>query len=280
MSTRWNYRSNRSARGFVSVTLALAFYAYCGSYAGEMRASSGPEESLDPAVHRGEDALAEQAVDFDFTQAGFDSAFDRIEPDPRAADGVSFFFAQLNDHLNVALNISPRVESFLTPWAEPWNHHQICRRMNEILIENGVKSRQMRIRMIAHAIVASGWRQNVWNYNAWGVQQGSWDGPWYVRSTQEADDDGNLYTVWDAAWRSFESWEESIADYLSRISPDSPREPYRQAYRYAVDPNNFRADRLFWESLREGRYYTAQHFTTKRFAVLCSRVRQELASID
>jgi hypothetical protein len=262
----------------VSAVLALAFFAYCGSYAGEMRASSDREAAIEPVEHTSDDALPDPSIDFDFTETQSDAEIVQIEREQGAADGLSFFFAQLNGVLNTTLNISPRVESVLTPWAEPWNHGQICRRMNEILIENGVESRQMRIRMIAHAIVASGWRQNVWNYNAWGVQQGSWTGPWYVRSTQEADDDGNLYTVWDAAWRSFESWEESIGDYLSRISPDSPREPYRQAYRYAVDPNNFRADKLFWDSLREGRYYTAQHFTTIIFATLCGRVRQELAA--
>ncbi|MCP4604555.1 MAG: hypothetical protein GY847_29205 [Proteobacteria bacterium] len=206
-----------------------------------------------------------------------DLIYPELDPNLNVAGGLPFFFVQLWDSISQILEISPRVESFLTQWAEPWNRREICHRMNAILTECGVESEQVRVRMTAHAIVASGWRQNIWNYNAWGVQLGSWTGPWYIRGTIEADDDGNYYSVHDAAWRSFSDWREAVRDYRNRISPASLRESYREAYRHLIDPSN-RADAAYWESLRKGRYYTDQQFTKARFTILCNIVRRELAA--
>jgi hypothetical protein len=171
---------------------------------------------------------------------------------------------------------SVRVPPELTNWGEPWNHRDICARMDAILFECGVESAQARVRMIAHAIVASGWRQNVWNFNAWGVQLGSWDGPWFIKSTYEVNEYGDFYTVWTAAWRSFSSWQEAVEDYQRRISSGSKRDSYRTAYAYLNDPDPW-ADISFWSALKEGRYYTDHRFTGRKFAVLCKRVRQELS---
>jgi len=169
-----------------------------------------------------------------------------------------------------------RVAPVLTQWGEPWNREQICVEMNRILKANHIQSKQTRVRMIAHAIVASGWRQKVWNYNAWGVQQGSWKGPWFKMSTQERDKNGRIYDVFNAGWRSFSGWSEAIRDYQNRISPKSKRPSYRQAHRALSHPHK-RADLAFWNALSDGNYFTNRQFTPKKFAMVCNIVRRELA---
>lgn len=163
-----------------------------------------------------------------------------------------------------------------TQWGTPWNHEELCRNMNSILVDAGVESGEARVRMIAHAIVASGWRQNVWNYNAWGVQQGSWRGPYYEMPTVEIDENGNIHEVPNAAWRSFESWQQAVDDFHARISPDSQRPSYRQAYRHLMNPSR-KADAVYWSALGDGNYYTAQHFDKKKFAMLCWGIREILS---
>ncbi len=263
-----------STKRLISASLALAFWAYCGSYAGEMRAASELQNSDSAPSISAETGAIEPAA-FEGVNPVADDMPKLGEIEKTGPDGLSFYFNQLGTAIRQRLNIGLRVESTLTPWAEPWNYNAICHRMNQILIDAGISSKSMRIRMIAHAVVASGWRQQLWNYNAWGVQQGSWSGPWFIRSTQEVDDDGQYYMVWDAAWRSFSNWQEAIDDFTARISAKSNRDPYRQAYRYLKDPS-YRADAAYWDALKAGRYYTAQHFTSKRFAILCWRVRNEL----
>ncbi len=173
-------------------------------------------------------------------------------------------------------DVPQEVKPHNTRWGTPWNHEELCRNMNAILVDAGVESGAARVRMIAHAIVASGWRQNVWNYNAWGVQRGSWYGPYYEMYTEEIDEDGNVHEVPDAAWRSFESWRQAVDDFYARINPDSPRPSYRQAYRHLMNPSR-KADAVYWSALGDGNYYTAQHFDKKKFAMLCWGVREILS---
>jgi hypothetical protein len=166
-----------------------------------------------------------------------------------------------------------RVEPVLTPWGEPWNHDQLIVNMDRILREHGVESRNARARMTAHAIVASGWRQSVFNHNAWGVKQGSWEGPWFLKSTNEVDYLGYDQVEYDTRWRSFESWGAAIDDYRERISRGSERPSYRRAARFLADRDN-RADADFWRALSEGNYYTGSALTPERFGFICYRVRQ------
>ncbi|MDJ0766473.1 MAG: hypothetical protein QNJ97_26090 [Myxococcota bacterium] len=170
---------------------------------------------------------------------------------------------------------SVRVPPIPTSWGEPWNRRSLVLKMDHILTSHGVAQTQVRVRMIAHAIVASGWRQNIWNYNAWGVQVGSWKGPWFIMSTLEMDENGHYYTVYSAMWRAFSGWDEAIADYRERISPTSSREYYREAYKWLVDPDAW-ADISYWNALKEGRYYTDRRFPGRRFYRLCNFVRQVL----
>ena len=133
------------------------------------------------------------------------------------------------------------------------------------------------MRMIAHSIVASGWRQNVWNYNAWGVQQGSWEGPFYTMNTVETDENGNDVPVEDARWRAFGGWDEAVADFRNRINPDSRRPSYRQAHNhlYSTKPG---ASAAYWAALGDGNYYTARHFSDKKFGALCKAVLDILST--
>ncbi len=168
------------------------------------------------------------------------------------------------------------VKPQLTPWGEPWNHGQLSRNMDSILLENGVKPFEKRVRMIAHAILSSGWRQNVWHYNAWGVKKGSWDGPWYEMNTVEVDRNGRETAVIDEEWRAFSNWAESVEDYLQRITRESHRPSYREAARHLASSDR-KADVRFWRSLGEGNYYTTQKFSPGRFSALCFHVRQTLS---
>lgn len=169
---------------------------------------------------------------------------------------------------------SVKVKPTKTPWAAAWDRSSVVRRMDEILRDNGVVSETIRVHMIAHAIVASGWKQNVWNYNAWGVKQGSWEKSWYMMPTYEEDENGNDVFVEDAAWRSFENWPEAIADFQSRISADSERPAYREAYAHLTEEKfRFKTAKAYWEALGKGNYYTASKFTGKKFARLCGGVR-------
>jgi len=192
--------------------------------------------------------------------------------------GLSFSFSPMSVREEEITVAQPRVRPIPTRWGDPWDRAALARRLNDILIGSGVVQRQQRVRMIAHAIVASGWRQNVWNHNLWGVRRGSWEGPYFVMSTMEEDDEGNQHLVYEAEWRSFPSWEEAVADFNGRIAPDSKRPSYRQAYHHLVDPS-WRADARYWEALGDGNYYTATHFSRKSFAMLCWAIRGYLEPV-
>ena len=170
-----------------------------------------------------------------------------------------------------------RIRPLRTPWAPAWDREAVVLGMNRILLSHGVESENMRVRMIAHAVVASGWKQNVWNFNAWGVRQGSWEKNWYIMPTYEEDENGHSVFVADATWRAFNNWEEAIDDYMTRISADSERPSYREAYRHLKsDTISFRTAKAFWHALGDGNYYTASDFTGEKFARLCGGVRSIL----
>ncbi len=167
-----------------------------------------------------------------------------------------------------------KVKPVLTPWADAWNKKEIVKQMDAILRQNKIESVNMRVKMIAHAVVASGWKQNVWNYNAWGVKQGAWNGNWYVMPTVEEDDHGNKIEIEHETWRSFNGWKEAIDDFKSRISSNSERPSYRLAYKHLVsDKISVSVAKGYWEALGSGNYYTARKFTGLRFARLCYTVR-------
>lgn len=168
-----------------------------------------------------------------------------------------------------------KVPATLTRWGTPQDHTAICRNMNAILASCGVASAVVRRRMTAHAIVASGWKQNCWCHNAWGVKTGkSWTGDWYTMTTYEDDGTGTLYVVPNDAWRAFATWAEAVADFQKRISPSSSR--YADAYAALVDES--RSDSDYWAELGEAGYYTdTTSMTPGKFKKLCDRVASETA---
>lgn len=176
----------------------------------------------------------------------------------------------------MALDLSKQVQPVKTPWGEAWNHNELVLHMNAILMACGIDNEPQRIKMTAHAIFASGWKQNCWHYNAWGVKIGTWKGNWYTMGTLEADQNGEYYST-TASWRAFGSWCEAVQDYLDRIGPDSWNQSYRNAWGY-MQVEGAEADSQFWAALGDGGYYTDQQFGPDKFASLCDRVRQELAS--
>ncbi len=167
-----------------------------------------------------------------------------------------------------------KVKPVETPWAPAWDKEQIVRRLDQILQANGIASKNVRVRMIAHAVVASGWSQKIWNYNAWGVKQGGWEGSYYIMPTVEYDDAGNAVMLEHETWRSFNSWQEAIADFTSRIHPESDRPAWRAAHEFLTrEKVSVAAAVGYWESLGAGNYYTATKFTGEKFARLCATVR-------
>jgi hypothetical protein len=164
-----------------------------------------------------------------------------------------------------------------TPWGEANNNRELVLNMDALLKRYGIVNVDQRVRMIAHAIFASGWKQNVWHFNAWGVKKGSWKGDYYQMNTQEADASGNLYSVPGAEWRAFTSWAQAIDDFLTRISPTAEREGYRQASAHLV-MEGVEHDGQYWDALGAGGYYTDKKFKGENFAALANRVRTELAA--
>jgi len=164
-----------------------------------------------------------------------------------------------------------------TPWGEAENTRELVLNMDALLRRYGIVNADQRARMTAHALFASGWKQKIWHFNAWGVKRGSWPGDYYQMNTQEADDAGNLYSVPGAEWRAFTSWKEAIDDFLTRISPTAEREGYRQASAHLVmeGPEH---DAQYWDALGAGGYYTDKKFKGENFASLAKRVRTELAA--
>jgi hypothetical protein len=173
------------------------------------------------------------------------------------------------------LDKSKEVKPMKTAWAEPQDHRQICLRMHMLLKRCGVEASWVRDRMTAHAIFASGWKQNCWCYNAWGVKLGTWQGSWYAMQTREVDKNGNWQTVKGAAWRAFDGWQEAVRDYLQRIAPGSSR--YSRAHEALIREQPLEAsDREFWAALQVGGYMTDKGFSPASFAALCARVRKEV----
>lgn len=171
-----------------------------------------------------------------------------------------------------------RIKAKKTQWGEPWNHHEIALRMDALLQRCGVDDPDERVRMTAHAVIASGWRQNVWWYNAWGVKRGKWPGDYYQRDTKEENKDGELYDVPGEQWRAFGGWCDAVEDFRGRIAPESYRRGYEQAYQHLVAGPGREHDAGYWEALGNGGYYTDTKFTPAKFAKLCDRIRRELAS--
>ncbi len=216
---------------------------------------------------------------FDEYQSFFTSHFERDSAEGWSGElamARRFVFTPRLGHY-AAIRGQVRLKPVLTPWGEPWDHTELVRNMDQILEQNGVESRSTRVRMIAHAVVSSGWRQNVWHYNAWGVKQGTWTGPWYQMSTVEYDPDGRETYIRDEKWRAFSSWTEAVHDYQRRITKASRRPSYRKAARHISD-QSARADSAFWRSLGEGNYYTTQKFSPGRFTALCFMVRRALSA--
>jgi mannosyl-glycoprotein endo-beta-N-acetylglucosaminidase len=192
--------------------------------------------------------------------------------DSRTPFGMAAFGPVTSVQPGVSVKVRPRK----TMWGTPWDHRELCRNMDAILRAQGIDSFDERARMVAHAVVASGWRQNVWNYNAWGVQLGSWSGPHFTMNTTEMTPDGEYVMVRDTPWRSFDSWKDAVDDYRSRITSKSNRVSYRKAHEHLVSASR-KSDAAFWEALGEGNYYTAANFSKKKYAVLCRAVRRIIA---
>ena len=168
----------------------------------------------------------------------------------------------------------PEYKPKSTPIGEAWNHRQLVTRYDALLRRLSVGPPNFVNILIAHSLVAVGWRQNIWWYNAWGAQVGKWTGNWYTKRTKE-EADGVEYEVPNQRWRAFKDWRQATQDTLERIGPTSWNAAYTAAWRIAFDGGSA-AD--YWEQLGVGGYYTSTAFTPAKFQSLHDRVVSELAA--
>jgi flagellum-specific peptidoglycan hydrolase FlgJ len=141
--------------------------------------------------------------------------------------------------------------------------------MDRILFDLGVGDSWVRRRLTAHAIVASGWKQNVWHFNAWGVQRGkSWAGDFYVMGTKEIEDGAEVYHA-SQEWRAFESWEAALDDTLARAKAN--------AGRWATLHDASAPDGDYWAATKAAGYFTAA-LDVSFFESICRRVSKEIGA--
>jgi len=171
-----------------------------------------------------------------------------------------------------------QVKAVHTPWADAQDHKAIIENMNAILIDAGVTIPGMRRKMIAHSIIACGWKQKCWNHNAWAVKTGKrWTREFYLMDTKE-EINGELVDVPNDAWRSFDSWGEAITDYLGRIGPDGPFESYREGGAILRDPLG--DDKTFWTTIASKYATDTKNFADGTgFASICARVGRTIPEL-
>lgn len=157
-----------------------------------------------------------------------------------------------------------------TPWATARDHDAIILNMDRILRGAWIDAAHVRRRMIAHSIVASGWRQSCQNFNVWKVKRGGWGGDWYVSSTTE-EIGGKVVVEHGTKWRSYASYADAINDY-----PIWHSSRYRRACDLLRDAGA--ADSDFWAELGKAGYYSDTHnMKPANFGSICARVRRTLA---
>jgi hypothetical protein len=165
-----------------------------------------------------------------------------------------------------------QVAAVATPWAKAYDHSAVCVNMDRILRALGVTQEHVRRRLTAHAIVASGWRQNVHAFNVWKVKIGGWSGDYYIGDTVEENKAGATYTEHGTKWRAYSSFDAALADH-----PVFTMKRYAAAEVALLDPS--RPDADYWIELGKAGYYTDTHqIHGDDFASICRRVAHELGA--
>lgn len=143
------------------------------------------------------------------------------------------------------------VKAVHTPWALPWDHRKIILNFDGVLRNCGVKSAVVRRRMTINAVTASGWKQNCFCYNAFGVQLGGWRGDYFVTNTFEYEDGVKVH-IEKQPWRAFDNFFHAVSDWLSRMQN---YERYEVAWKHIADESV--TDGEWWVMMGKGGYYTA-----------------------
>ncbi len=169
-----------------------------------------------------------------------------------------------------------RVPIVLTPWAPPLDHAAIVVNLDAALRAEGVEELHVRRRLIAHAVIACGWKQGdtskgatggPYNWNLWKSKLGGSSGDYYVHNTEE-EKDGETVKELGTKWRAYDSIGAALADYrvwhLSR---------YAKAKAALLDPET--SDLEVGKELQAAGYWTATSGAAA-FAGVCSRVGVEM----
>jgi len=164
-----------------------------------------------------------------------------------------------------------QVAAIATPWAKAWDHAAVCVNMDRILEVEGIEEEHVRRRLTAHAIVASGWRQNVHAFNVWKVKLGKAAMDYYVGDTVE-EKDGATYTEKGTKWRAYDSFGAALSDH-----PVFSMSRYAAAKVALLDAA--RPDGDYWKELGKAGYYTdTMNIHPPDFASICHRVATETAN--
>lgn len=162
-----------------------------------------------------------------------------------------------------------KIEAIRTPWGD--DHKSIRLNMLALLERYGIAESYVRERVTAHAILASGWKQNCFNHNAWGVKRGSWAGNYVVLSTYEEINKERI-KVEGAEWRAFDNWRSAIDDYFKRINVENNR--YSSAAK-ALYSRLIDCDKTFFDQLRVAGYFTDTGMSAGEFQSIVNGIRDE-----
>ena len=151
-----------------------------------------------------------------------------------------------------------------TPWAKAHDHDDVVLKgwalVNRLVPES--YSKMARIKILAHAIFASGCRQGTYNFNVWRIKQGSgWGSGLYKKEVYQSgtteEKDGEDIWVAGEVWRAYDSYEAGFADYSMLLGFDKYQKAFDALHDDDIDPGTF-ANMLkacgYWTSTREVKF--------------------------
>jgi hypothetical protein len=171
------------------------------------------------------------------------------------------------------LDMTKQVRVNNAPWAKvapPKDYKGVSLNLWGMLHSAGfTKPVQVR-KMIAHAIMASGWMQrNAWNHNYWKMKTGrNWPGNWFAKKSPE-NINGKL-VLKGSTWRHYDNPKGGIDGYWNFINKLIR---YRESL--AILTNESIPEDEFWRQLGLDGWYNGP-FKAGDFQSVANRVKREI----